>query len=63
MSKLYPVTINLSEKESDVLSLIADQKGMSKTAVMRQALRLYQMVAQAETVEIIVNGERKVVML
>jgi predicted transcriptional regulator len=38
------MTLNLSEKEMAVLSELAEKKGMSKTALMRQALRLYQAI-------------------
>ena len=38
------MTLNLTEREMVVLNGLAESKGMSKTAVMRQALRLYQMV-------------------
>ena len=38
------MTLNLSDREMEVLEAMADQKELSKTAVMRQALRLYQLV-------------------
>jgi predicted transcriptional regulator len=38
------MTLNLSEKEMAALDQLAAEKEMSKTAVMRQALRLYQLV-------------------
>lgn len=38
------MTLNLSEKEMAVLEAMAAEKDMSKTAIMRQALRLYQLV-------------------
>lgn len=38
------MTLNLSEREMTVLDGLAAHHNMSKTAVMRQALRLYQMV-------------------
>jgi hypothetical protein len=38
------MTLNLSEKEMAVLEAMPAEKEMSKTAVMRQALRLYQLV-------------------
>lgn len=38
------MTLNLSEREMAVLEALAAEKEMSKTAVMRQALRLYQLV-------------------
>lgn len=39
------MTLNLSEKEMAALEALAADKDMSKTAVMRQALRLYQLVS------------------
>lgn len=36
--------LNLSEREMAALDALATDKGMSKTAIMRQALRLYQLV-------------------
>jgi predicted transcriptional regulator len=38
------LTLNLPPREADVLEELAAEQNMSKTAVMRQALRLYQMV-------------------
>lgn len=38
------MTLNLSEPEMVVLDLLATRKGLSKTALLRQALRLYQSV-------------------
>jgi len=38
------MTLNLTEREMGVLNELAERKGLSKTAVMRQALRLYQAV-------------------
>jgi predicted transcriptional regulator len=38
------MTLNLSEVEMRVLDELAKNKDLSKTAVLRQALRLYQMV-------------------
>lgn len=38
------MTLNLPEREMAVLTELAERKGMSKTAVMRQALKLYQLV-------------------
>ncbi len=38
------MTLNLSEREMAALEQLATEKEMSKTAVMRQALRLYQLV-------------------
>lgn len=38
------MTLNLSDREMVVLEALCDRKGMSKTALLRQALRLYQSV-------------------
>jgi hypothetical protein len=38
------MTLNLSEPEMVVLDALAGRKGLSKTALLRQALRLYQSV-------------------
>lgn len=38
------MTLNLSEPEMAALDELAREKDMSKTAVLRQSLRLYQMV-------------------
>ena len=38
------MTLNLSERENAALEEICAEQDMSKTAVLRQALRLYQMV-------------------
>jgi len=39
------MTLNLSDEEMRVLGALAQQKDLTKTAVIRQALRLYQMVS------------------
>jgi hypothetical protein len=36
------LTLNLSEVEMESLELMAKNKGLTKTALLRQALRLYQ---------------------
>jgi len=36
------MTLNLTEAEMQVLDDLCRKKGLSKTALMRQALRLYQ---------------------
>lgn len=36
------MTLNLSGKEMEALDRLAERKGLSKTALVRQALRLYQ---------------------
>jgi hypothetical protein len=40
------MTLMLSDKEMTVLDRLAQSRGMSKTALLRQALRLYQSVTQ-----------------
>lgn len=58
MADKFTYTINLPENEADVLTELAQQKDMSKTAVMRQALRLYQLVQKADFVDIRIGSER-----
>jgi hypothetical protein len=41
---MKPLTLNLTEKEMAVLEQLAKAKGMNKTALMKQALRTYQML-------------------
>lgn len=50
------ITLNLSDKEMDALEILAAQKDVSKTAIMRQALRLYQMFEQKMT-----SGHRTII--
>ena len=38
------MTLNLTDQEMRVLEELSRQKDLSKTAVLRQALRLYQLV-------------------
>jgi len=38
------MTLNLTDPEMEALDELSSRKDMSKTAVVRQALRLYQMV-------------------
>ncbi len=38
------MTLILSDKEMSVLDQLSETRGMSKTALLRQALRLYQSV-------------------
>jgi len=40
------MTLILSDKEMDVLDRLSDQRRMSKTALLRQALRLYQSITE-----------------
>ena len=44
MSAKRTMTLNLTEAEMAVLEELSLRKELSKTAVLRQALRLYQMV-------------------
>ena len=39
------MTLNLTEQEMKVVEQLAKQKELTKTGVLRQALRLYQMVS------------------
>ena len=45
MTKKRTMTLNLNEKEMDTLEVLSVEKGLSKTQLMRQALRLYQSVS------------------
>ena len=38
------MTLNLTEQEMHILDELCARKGLNKTALMRQALRLYQAV-------------------
>lgn len=38
------MTLNLTDQEMTLLEELCEKKGISKTALLRQALRLYQMV-------------------
>jgi Ribbon-helix-helix protein, copG family len=40
------MTLMLSEKEMSLLDQLAQTRGMTKTALVRQALRLYQSVTE-----------------
>ena len=44
MADKKTMTVNLSDAEMRALEEICEQKDLSKTAVVRQALRLYQLV-------------------
>lgn len=44
MSAKRTMTLNLTQAEMDVLEQLSAEKDMSKTAVVRQALRLYQVI-------------------
>jgi predicted transcriptional regulator len=38
------MTLNLTDAEMEALERLSDEKDISKTAVLRQALRLYQLI-------------------
>lgn len=38
------MTLNLTEAEMDVLEVLSAKRDLSKTALLRQALRMYQVV-------------------
>jgi hypothetical protein len=40
------MTLMLSDKEMELLDQLSERRGMSKTALVRQALRLYQSVTE-----------------
>lgn len=40
------MTLNLSDEEMDVLEALSSKKDLSKTVLLRQALRLYQRVEE-----------------
>lgn len=42
----FTMTLNLSQQEADALAILAIDKGLNKTQVIRQALRLYQLVTE-----------------
>ena len=46
MADKRTMTLNLSDAEMDALEQLAAKKDLNKTVVIRQALRLYQMVDQ-----------------
>lgn len=51
-------TLNLSQDESDVLGKLSVQKGMSKSAVLRQALKTYQLLQRADYVDVRIGTQR-----
>lgn len=53
MSDRKTMTVTLTDREMQVLEELATRKDLSKTAVIRQAIRLYQMVDAR-----IMQGER-----
>lgn len=44
MNERKPMTLNLSEREMAALEELSRKKDISKTALVRQALRLYQVI-------------------
>jgi len=38
------MTLNLTEAEMEVLETLSEKKDLSKTALLRQALRMYQVI-------------------
>ncbi|QNP41727.1 transcriptional regulator [Lysobacter solisilvae (ex Woo and Kim 2020)] len=44
MATKRTMTLNLTDAEMEVLEQISTEKDMSKTAILRQALRLYQVI-------------------
>lgn len=38
------IILNLNEEEFNALEYLADKKGMNKSIILRQALRLYQTI-------------------
>lgn len=44
MSDKRTMTLNLTDREMEVLEALAREKDLSKTAILRQALRLFQLV-------------------
>ncbi len=38
------MTLNMTEAEMQVLAVLSEKKDLSKTALLRQALRLYQVI-------------------
>jgi len=45
MTDKRTMTLNLNANEMAVVEKLADEKGLSKTALVRQALRLYQSIS------------------
>ena len=46
MSKKTLISLNLSEDELNLLAELSEQKEMSKSAVLRQALRMMALIEQ-----------------
>lgn len=43
-TNMKTMTLNLSESDMAVIDALADKKGLTKTSLVKQALRLYQTV-------------------
>jgi predicted DNA-binding protein len=46
LSKKTLITLNLSEGELELLNSLSEKKGMNKSAVLRQALRMMGLIEQ-----------------
>ena len=46
MAEKRTMTLNLSNREMEILERLAVEKGLSKTQLVRQSLRLYQSVVE-----------------
>lgn len=57
MSDTHTMTLNMPQGEAAVLTQLAFEKGMTKTAVLRQALRIYQLIQRADHVDIRLGTE------
>ncbi len=44
MNTKKTMTLNMTEAEMQVLAVLSEKKDLSKTALLRQALRLYQVI-------------------
>ena len=54
------MTLNLTEAEMKVLEALSEKKDLSKTALLRQALRIYQVIeARLESGDKLFFGDEK----
>ena len=44
MNTKKTMTLNMTETEMQVLAVLSEKKDLSKTALLRQALRMYQVI-------------------
>ncbi len=44
MNTKKTMTLNMTEAEMQVLAVLSEKKDLSKTALLRQALRMYQVI-------------------